>query len=51
MTQVMEVVFRRGAVYRYVGVPALLFASFLVAASKGRFFNSNVRNQYAFTRV
>lgn len=47
----MEVVFHRGALYRYVGVPALVFASFLLAASKGRYFNSNVKNRYAFHRV
>lgn len=51
MTQLMEVVFHRGAVYRYVGVPALVFANFLLAASKGRYFNGNIKNRYAFRRV
>jgi len=51
LTQSMEVVFQRGAVYRYTGVPPLVFASFVLAASKGRFFNSNVKNRYAFHRV
>jgi hypothetical protein len=50
-TQEMEVVFNRGAIYRYAGVPALVFASFFLAASKGRYFNSNVKNRYAFHRV
>ena len=45
-TQVLEVVFRRGRVYRYMSVPADVFAAFLAAPSKGRYFNSNVRDHY-----
>jgi hypothetical protein len=51
MTREMEVVFSRGAVYRYLDVPAPVFASFFLAASKGRYFNSNVKNRYPFRRV
>lgn len=45
-TQVLEVVFRRGTIYRYLSVPADVFAAFLAAPSKGRYFNSNVRDHY-----
>ena len=51
LTQVMEVVFLRGATYRYAGVPVLVFATFLLEASKGRYFNNTVKNRYAFHRV
>ena len=51
MTQVMEVVFHRGAIYRYLGVPPVVFASFFLAPSKGRYFNGSVKNRYAFHRV
>lgn len=50
-TQVLDVVFNRGAVYRYAGVPAPIVAGFLLAPSKGRYFNGNIRNHYAFRRV
>lgn len=47
-THVMEVVFRRGATYRYFDVPALVFTELLAAPSKGRYFNSRVKNRYAY---
>ena len=45
-TQVLEVVFRRGTVYRYLSVPADVFVDFVAAPSKGRYFNANVRDHY-----
>ncbi len=49
-TQILEVVFRRGTVYRYRSVPADVFDAFLVAPSKGRYFNANVRDRYEHDR-
>lgn len=46
--QIMEVEFIRSGVYSYYNVPATLFAAFMSAESKGRFFNQNVRNNPAF---
>ena len=51
VTQVLEVVFRRGTVYRYLSVPADVFAAFIAAPSKGRYFNANVRNHYQYVRA
>jgi hypothetical protein len=45
-SQVLEVVFRRGTVYRYLSVPADVFVAFVAAPSKGRYFNANVRDRY-----
>lgn len=49
-TNTMEVVFRRGAVYRYLRVPDAVFAEFLSAPSKGRYFNGHVKNHYTHQR-
>jgi KTSC domain len=50
-TQVLEVAFRRGTVYRYLSVPADVFAAFIAAPSKGRYFNANVRDHYRHVRA
>ena len=50
-TRVLGVQFRSGAAYRYRGVPAEVFAEFLRADSKGRYFVKKIRGKYAFFRV
>ncbi len=47
----LEVEFRSGAVYRYFGVPGSVYADFLAASSKGKFFNGAVRNRFGYARV
>ena len=49
--QVLEVEFKHGAVYEYLEVPADVFEAFLAAASKGSFFNSDIKHSYDFVRV
>ena len=50
-TQVLEVTFRRGTVYRYLQVPYFIVMAFLLAPSKGTYFNSCVRNCFQHQRV
>jgi len=50
-TSVLEVVFHGGRVYRYRDVPEGEFERFLAAPSKGRYYNANIRNQYAYEQV
>jgi hypothetical protein len=50
-SRVLGVQFRSGAAYRYREVPAAVFAEFLRADSKGRYFAKKVRGKYAFVRV
>ena len=50
-SQVLEVQFRTGRVYRYFGVPPDVYNSLLQASSRGAFFNANIRDQYPFERV
>jgi len=47
----LDLEFRSGAVYRYFGVPAQTYAKLLLAGSKGAYFNSHIRNRFAYTQV
>lgn len=47
----LELVFRSGAIYCYFGVPAQTYHELLQAESKGRYFNSHVRNRFACSRI
>lgn len=47
----LEITFTTGRRYRYLDVPDTLFLQMRVAFSKGAFFNSFIRDQFAFRRV
>ena len=42
----LEIEFRRGGTYRYLGVPASVHQELLAAESKARFYNQHVRGKY-----
>jgi KTSC domain len=44
----LEVEFRDHTIYRYRGVSAEMHAALLGAESKGKFFNTAIRNQFPF---
>jgi len=48
---VLELEFRSGAVYRYFGIPQQTFEELLCAESKGGYFNSRIRNRFAYAKV
>ena len=48
---VLELEFRNGAVCRYFGIPQQTFEELLRAASKGGYFNSRIRNRFAYAKV
>lgn len=50
-TQVLEVEFHDGSIYRYAAVPPGVHRDFLAARSKGRFFATFVRGRYAFEKT
>lgn len=50
MTQ-LELAFRSGAVYRYVGVPAWIYHQLLCSESKGKYFNAHIRNRYVGVKM
>ena len=47
---VLERQFQNGTVYCYLGVPAQIYNQLLQAESKGRYFNSHIRNRFNFTK-
>jgi hypothetical protein len=48
---VLELEFHSGAVYRYFAVPAQTYRQLLRAESKGRYFNSHIRDHFNFTKL
>jgi hypothetical protein len=49
-TQTLEIEFRNGTVYDYAGVPPSVWTSLLDAPSKGKFFQEQIRDRFAFDR-
>jgi hypothetical protein len=50
-TAVLEIEFPGGDVYQYLAVPREDYDGLLQAASKGRFFHSNIRGRFAYRRI
>lgn len=50
-TLTLEVEFTTGRVYRYFGVPEFLYRGFVLAQSKGAYFNSRIQNRYPHDEV
>jgi lysyl-tRNA synthetase class 2 len=46
----LDILFVTGRRYSYHDVPARIVAAMRAAGSKGRFFNTRIRDQFAFTR-
>ncbi len=44
----LDIEFRTGKLYRYFNVPARSYRELLAADSKGRYFNSNIRNSFSY---
>lgn len=47
----LDLMFGSGRHYRYTNVPADVAQRFTLALSKGRFYNSEIRNRYACTQL
>ena len=50
-SQTLEIEFSSGAIYKYYNVGSDLFEQLMIAASKGQFLNTYIRNAYPFSRV
>jgi len=49
--ETLQLEFRSRAVYRYFGVPALVYEALVAAPSKGKYFNRAIRGSFSFSRV
>jgi hypothetical protein len=49
--QVLEVEFQSGTIYQYLDIPPAIYKELWEAESKGRYFNSEIRDTYEFVRV
>ncbi|HKP92408.1 MAG TPA: KTSC domain-containing protein [Chthoniobacterales bacterium] len=47
----LEIEFRNGAIYRYFDVPPSIYRALLVAPSKARFYDHNIRHKFRSTHV
>ena len=50
-TQILEVEFRNGLIYEYLGVSRSLYQQLLAAPSKGAFLVRFIRNRFPHRRV
>lgn len=47
----LELEFRSGARYRYIGVPAQVYQELPMAESKGRYFHLHIRNCFIYAKI
>jgi lysyl-tRNA synthetase class 2 len=47
----LDLLFTSGRRYRYSDVPSHIATGFAQAMSKGRFYNAEIRDKYAFTEI
>jgi hypothetical protein len=50
-SQTLEVEFTSGGIYDYAAVPKNVYQRFMAAPSKGRFFDSSVKDKYRTLKV
>ncbi len=50
-TQALTITFRSGGRYSYAGVPRDLLQGMIEADSAGKFFASNIRSAYSYTKL
>jgi hypothetical protein len=49
--RLLEVVFQTGRIYHYLDVPPSVDEGLRQAASRGEYFNENIRDRFAFERI
>lgn len=43
--------FKTGNIYRYENIPYRMFEAFRTEPSAGKYFGTNIRNKYNYTRI
>jgi len=49
--QYFDVELKNGRTYRYFGVPPQAYEEFMAAASKGQYYNDEIRDDYEYIRL
>jgi len=47
----LEVEFNSGSIYQYLNVPKDEYERLMIASSKGRYFNTNIKGEYQDVKV
>lgn len=50
-TSTLEIVFRRGGVYHYFGVPSQIYQSLMTAASRGTYFAQRIKENFRYQKI
>ena len=50
-TETLEIEFGSSRVYQYYGVTVDLYERLMQAPSKGQFFNTHIKNAYAYSQI
>lgn len=50
-TQILQVRFRGGQLYRYTDVPEEIYSGLMGSPSRGQYFASTIRDAFAYQRV
>lgn len=48
---ILEVAFKSGSVYQYIGVPEFVYDALMSAPSHGKYFAAHIRNNYHYRKV
>lgn len=47
----LEIAFNQGGIYQYFDVPDAVYKELMGAASHGKFFHANIKNNYRYVKV
>lgn len=50
-TEVLEIEFLDGSLYRYTGVPVTVYTGLMQAPSKGSYFFAHIRTTYSYQQL
>lgn len=50
-SKTLEIEFKSGGVYQYLGVPEFVYTGLMSASSKGKYFANSIKDVYPFVKV
>lgn len=49
--QILEIEFKHGGIYQYIDVPIRVYEELMDADSHGKYFATNIRNDYEYQKL